>query len=406
MPKTPDLTTPPTRFRGSVSRGFAAGDDSRRVDREGGDKGAGLIRQFSAIQRGEALGHGVWIDDAFVASVAAALNAAGDQGLKSRFTHPDASSDAMGKHLGRAKTGTVAGDRALTDLHFSQAAHVAPDGNLAEYTMTFAEDDPEAFGASIVFFHDPTAESEFALAHGATLDDGWLDWDGFESPDPLNVNNLRHVRLDSLEAVDIVGDPAANAGGLFSTVAGEADQLLSYALGLSTDVPTVSSFDIDPTRIASFAAKFLARNGLRVVSTDSPPAKEHTMSEDQKTPATPTDFLAELDRYRDAFGKDNGEKWYRDGVEFSCACELHCRALTTQLATLTEQHAEAIEAITVEHEAALAAKDEEIAGLRQMIASAELGEDSGTDFSADEDNAPAKSKKLGKKYPSYCKIAK
>lgn len=413
MPKTPDLTKTPTRFRGSVSRGFAGDDlarESARVEREGGDKGAGLIRQFSAIERGEALGHGVWIDERFVSDVSDALNAAGGQGLKSRFTHPDASSDAMGKHLGRAKTGTLDGDRVLTDLHFSRAAHKSPEGNLADYTMTFAEDDPEAFGASIVFFQDFDATRAHWIQFGGhvVLDEyggEYLAGD-FQSPDPDNLDNLPHVHLETLEAVDIVGDPAANRGGLFSSVAGEADQLLTYALGLSDAVPTVSAFDVDPTRIASFAAKFLKRKGLRVVPTDSDPEKEQPMSEDtNNTPDTPTDFLAELDRYREAFGRDNGEKWYRDGVDFSAAAELHCRELTTQLAALTDQHADALEAVKAEHDSTLAAKSEEIAALQATIDAAELGEHDGTDFSSDEDGAPPKkSKKELGTFPNYCKI--
>lgn len=81
-------------------------------------------------------------------------------GLKARFTHPDMSSDGLGKFLGRSRnfsmstakdgrTGkTVKAVRA--DLHFDPSAHETPSGDLANYIMTLAESDPDALSSSLV----------------------------------------------------------------------------------------------------------------------------------------------------------------------------------------------------------------------------------------------------------------
>ena len=115
------------------------------VARNGGDNGAGLLSGVSLIAAGEALGHDMWIDDVTLSQVAEYANQ-GKHGIKSRFTHPSMSADGMGRHLGRIKDVRVEGDRVLGDLHFAKSAHATPDGNLAEYVMELAEEDPAAAG--------------------------------------------------------------------------------------------------------------------------------------------------------------------------------------------------------------------------------------------------------------------
>ena len=83
----PTLAEPPAYFRAAKASGSKA-----VVDREGGKYGAGLINGVSLITAGEALGHGLWIDETFIEQARAAL-AEEPNGVKSRWTHPDMSGD-------------------------------------------------------------------------------------------------------------------------------------------------------------------------------------------------------------------------------------------------------------------------------------------------------------------------
>jgi hypothetical protein len=171
-----------------------------RVDRE-----SRIIRGVSVIQAGEALGHGLMIDEIMMAQVVAAINATGDIGTKSRFTHPGMCSDAMGKMLGKAKNARVDGDKVLADLYVSQHASKTPDGDLAEYVMAMAEESPEDFGLSIAF----DGFAIFKLADGTEMPAQKSEDDG---PMPF-------ARLTKLRAVDVVDEPAANRSGLFAAFA-------------------------------------------------------------------------------------------------------------------------------------------------------------------------------------------
>ena len=145
---------PPIRFRAGVSRSKLA--DKVRVDRSAGVYGAGVIHDVSMITVGEALGHEMWCDHVFLIQVAEAVQNYA-RGIKARFTHPGLSNDGVGTKLGKFFNARMEGDQVIADLHFQQAAHETPDGNLANYVMTLAEETPEDFGLSIVFDHDTEA---------------------------------------------------------------------------------------------------------------------------------------------------------------------------------------------------------------------------------------------------------
>lgn len=229
-----------------------------RVDREGGDYGAGLIAGVSMATRGEALGHDLWLDGAFIQQVYEA-GTASESGLKARFAHPGLSTDGIGSALGRWKNFKRSGSKQVfADLHLTEAAHNAPDGDLAEYVMKLAEEDPELFAASIVFEPDVAAERQFETENSD-------DKGRFISPDRENRANLPHARLGALLGADLVDEPAANPGGLFNrgnALPAEAEDLMAYALGLSDAAPKGELLGVHPERARKFVQGFLARRGL------------------------------------------------------------------------------------------------------------------------------------------------
>jgi hypothetical protein len=308
MPKS-DLTKPAEYLRSSTAKGITATESP--IDPKGGKFGAGLIRGASAIAAGEALGHGFWLDSELLDQVHAALNSA--DGLKSRFTHPDLSADGMGKQLGRVYAGERAGDRVTVDLHLLESAHDAPDGDLAGYVLSLATEAPQDFGMSIVFSRDRAAEQAFEALH--TVDQVFTDPDSgeqltrkvFRSPDPANTKHLRHARLQALHAVDVVDDPAANPDGLFHrgpAILKDAEALLSFGLGLTTEPPELVSLDVHPERAAAFLTRFLTSHGLELHKPTPP---------ETPPPADPAAIRAELQEtlaaYVQEFGATNGAAW-------------------------------------------------------------------------------------------------
>ena len=258
-----------------------------RVDRTGGRYSAGIIRRVSLCSRGEALGHYMWIDDVMLQQIVDGAPT-GPKFLKSRFTHPDLCSDGMGKALGTIDNVTLEGDQVYGDLHFYKNAHDTPDGDLADYVMGFAEEDPANFGLSIVFSHDYEAEDEFEDEHTKVIE--LKDEDGnvvttrrkFQSPDPNNVQNLPHCRLAELRACDVVDEPAANPNGLFhreNELLNDGTALIDFIVGRSNKTPKLSSAfgaEIAPERLRSFFSKYLAKAGLTV--SDAHPTEEDAMA--------------------------------------------------------------------------------------------------------------------------------
>lgn len=152
------------------------------------------------------------------------------------------------------------GNQTIADLHFSQAGHNTPDGDLAKYVMDLAAEDPESFGLSIVYEPDAAAEGSFLSEH--------IDEQGtFASPDQNNKQNLPHARLATLRAADVVDEPAANPQGLFrreQQFAEEATAIAEYSLGLIDERPPVVALGLDADRVAGFVTQFLANHKLEI----------------------------------------------------------------------------------------------------------------------------------------------
>ena len=359
------LDTVPRFSRGSAVRG-APGS----VSRDGGVFGAGVIHRAAVVTAGEAAGHDLWIDHDFLSDVAQAINSS-TFGIKARFTHPSASSDGLGRKLGKLTDAVVVQDRVYADLHFQEASHHSPEGNLASYVMELAEQTPDDFGLSIAFERDTAAEDEHIADH---LNESRE----FVSPAAGNVQHFVHARLLRLRAGDVVDQPAANQG-LFSELRGGAwapagEALLSYAFGLHTVKPEQAAFGLDADRVKQFLARFLASHSLTVERTDQmaeiktdpiqPAQPEPRQTESSPADAPPSrdeilsEFRADLQKYVDAFGSENGLAWLNGGESFETAQTRHIEILNTRLAS----------------------QDAQIEELQGRLGSLSLGDEDGVDF--------------------------
>ena len=350
----------PTYFRAAKAHGIEA------VEREGGRYESGLIRRVSIITRGEALGHDLWVDRDFLSDVTAEINAS-DRGIKARFTHPGLSSDGIGTKLGTVHDAHRDDGQVFADLHFQRASHVTPDGNLADYVMTLAEETPDQFGVSIVFEHDQELEEVHTQEH---MTEG-----RYISPDEDNKNNFPHAMLHALRAADVVDEPAANPDGLFKRgqeYAQQGDALLSYALGLTDAKPEVSSFGVDGDRAAQFLARFLTRHNLSIQKGGDSVSEEVIEADAVDTPPTREEFAADLGRFVAAFGAKNGAEWFTNNVTFEDAQGLFITEQSQNISTLQ-------------------AKVQE---LEETLSSLNRGEDDGVDFQTSDDSSAGGPQKL------------
>jgi len=151
-----------------------------------------VIPGVSIISEGEALGHGLVIDGETVDQVVE-FGQASKRGIKARFGHPNMSETALGTYIGRFKNFEKDGDRARADLFISDTSFDTPNGNLGEYVLKMAKDEPEAFGTSIVF--DLIREAQ-------------LDEDGKQKRDEDDFPLHDLARVEKLHGADVVDEPA------------------------------------------------------------------------------------------------------------------------------------------------------------------------------------------------------
>lgn len=241
--------------RSSFARGLETDSSKEGIV----DRNTKTIYGVAVATEGPALGHGMDLDQTFLDQVVEAGNGA-KQGIKARFDHPNASSTSMGKAIGRFKSFRKAGSVVRADLHLLKSASKSPDGDLPEYLMELATEDPASFGTSVVFSGD--AEHR-------------LDEEGqpLKGPDGKVMNPV--ARLTKLFAADVVDEPAANPSGLFHSM---AEGSLA-------------------AKITSFLDKYFAHKGLAVESS-APPASSQPKETVMDKPVTatltaldPTDIL-------------------------------------------------------------------------------------------------------------------
>jgi len=257
------------------------------------------LSDAAVIRRGEALGHGLWIDSAFCSDVATHLTELGTKGLKARFGHPDMCSAALGTFLGRWKSGHTDDDGVVrATLHLSSTAAESPKGDLRNYVEEMAAKEPDHFGTSIVFARDWDAEDQFTENNMAEEDEtnnaGQPTGNkvrSFKSPDPENVKNLRHARLSELHAADLVDDPAAT-DGMFSGAGGAAlaSQVSEW---LDTHPEVLTAFGTDPemltiveryaSELRPFVERYNANHPAAELATKKPATPAEPEAADERT---------------------------------------------------------------------------------------------------------------------------
>lgn len=230
---------------------FAVGRPAR-VDRK-----AGVLRGYVVAQAGPTKTPGRGEFDRAALDVLVRLGNAEPKGVKSRFTHPDMSSDGLGKFLGRARDFTIGEatdartgrqvEAVRADLYFDPSAYKTPSGDLAGYVMSLADSDPDALSSSVVM----RTKREYRLNDDGTTK---KDADGNELP-PL-------FRPYELHASDIV-DTGDAVDGILSADRFDADglplSLLWHAAELLDETFAGQSRDVVEGRVRAWLGRYLAR---------------------------------------------------------------------------------------------------------------------------------------------------
>lgn len=136
------------------------------------DRATGVIKGVVILQSGTDK-HGDFFDAKSLEQLTLLGNAQ-QQGVKSRFGHPNACSEALGTYIGRYKNFTITDNAdglpvVTADLHLDPIAKTAPGkGDLFNYTLDMAETNSDMFGNSIVYNRDHAEEIQTTNALGET----------------------------------------------------------------------------------------------------------------------------------------------------------------------------------------------------------------------------------------------
>lgn len=209
------------RFRATFAAGGTNEPRLAAVDRE-----ALTLHDVQITLEGEAKGHDVWLDRAFIEACAEQGNKMGEAGVKVRFGHPGMCSDALGTYLGRAKNFRVV-DFTRKETGEPAAGVIADiqlDANAdrTEWILNMAESAPDTFGQSIVFtysdFKVKDAEGAEFLRSAYENENEWFEH---------SADGKVYVVMDKLLGTDFTDSPAATDGVFSDTsLAAEAERLL------------------------------------------------------------------------------------------------------------------------------------------------------------------------------------
>lgn len=202
------------------------------------NRSQGIIHGITIARIGRAKGHEAMIDKTFLLQVVEMANTR-PQGIKARFGHPNMCATALGTYLGRFHNYAFHGERVSADLHLDPTAKATPQGDLFNYVLDMAEQNPDMFGASLVFESANFETSE-------TITDG-------------KKTTQKFFRLKELRATDIVDEPAAT-DSLFS-----ADSMPAQATAFLDHNPALAQFIFShPKAIIEFLNNYLNHSDMNL----------------------------------------------------------------------------------------------------------------------------------------------
>lgn len=219
---------------------------SGRVDRAAGKIFGAKAMQLGPLNVGDSR---PWKVDAVTLDQLERLVNQRNVGTKVRFAHPNMSRDGMGRHLGRAanarRVSDPSGDYTAVDITLSDAAKRSPNGDLFNHVLDLAEQTPEDFGLSLA----PQMDREAM---------------GKMTPDE---KGLVPIRLKGLSAIDVVDDPAATRGGMFSLDSDRLSDLPAQATELLDKFFADSPAEVIRARFGAFLETYLTHRGDDDMST-------------------------------------------------------------------------------------------------------------------------------------------
>jgi len=267
------------QFRSAVVRGAPEAVENR------------IIRRAKVMEAGDLNdSRPLTIDQMTLEQVAEHGNAA-TRGIKSRWTHPSMSSDGLGSAVGRARNFRVEGDAVYADIHVLKSSDHSPRGNIGQYVLDLAEEDPESFGMSVVVdFTDELAAELGDIEPGEKL--------------PL--------RLKGLRAVDFVDEPAATRGGLFD-IHDKRDLAPVVSSLISEHFEGVPRKEV-VARLLGFLSLHYGEDVMADVAAENA-GQDQQQEAAPATVATPAPAAMSLEAaqpFMVAFG-DRGAKWFLEG---------------------------------------------------------------------------------------------
>ena len=193
------------------------------------DEEKGVLQKVIVAQSGKVKSYFEQIDPITLSQIEKLGNSK-NTGVKARFGHPNMCSSSFGTYIGRFKNFQVDGDKVYSDLHLDEVCKESPSGNLFDYILKMAKNNPDMFGASIAFVPAEPAITE---------------------------DEYPATRIEELLATDLVDDPAAT-DSLFAV-----DSFSYQATQFLNSNPAIASLiSHKPDTIIEFMLKYFSNNQI------------------------------------------------------------------------------------------------------------------------------------------------
>ena len=193
------------------------------------DEFSGILHKVVVAQAGKVKSYFEMIDATTLSQIESLGNAR-EKGVKARFGHPNMCSSAFGTYIGRFRNFKVEDGSVHADLHLDEICKDSPSGNLYDYIIKMAKNNPDMFGASIAFVpgKPEVTDAEFPS-----------------------------TRIEELLATDLVDDPAAT-NSLFAVdaFAFQATTFLDSNPGIAALIAS------KPESIIEFMLKYYSNNDI------------------------------------------------------------------------------------------------------------------------------------------------